>query len=162
MAATILFSVAPSNPEAVPLRDQSQTKVPWDLLLAYRETRFLIETDPPFEMRPTVRSPELAALMAQHSARSASTITAWNPHSVLTDADANHRAQAELIAELDRLGLTHFGGFGRDPSGVWPGEATRLVLGIDDETLFALGRRFDQNAVVRARADAIPIIVALR
>jgi hypothetical protein len=53
-------------------------------------------------------------------------------------------------------------GAGYDPRGTWPEEKSFLVLGLDLETSRALGREFNQNAIVWAGTDAIPRLVLLR
>lgn len=79
--------------------------------------------------------------------------------------EANHAVCARLRDELIRL-ATHLEqiveGEGRDPSEAWAGEKSFLALGLDLETSQVLGRKFGQNAIVWAGADAIPRLILLR
>lgn len=138
------------------------TIVPRGLVQAYREARYEVLADPPIDLFIDQHSDALAALMARIGVSTAAMITAWNPLSELTADEVNRAAQTALIAALDAGGWAHLAAFGHDPDGAWPGEESRLVLGIPDEPLFALGRRFGQNAVIRVRADAVPVLVMLR
>jgi hypothetical protein len=93
---------------------------------------------------------------------SSAVLTAWNPHSEHRSDAENEIAQAELISEIDRLALRHRPGHGTDPSGKWPPEPSRLVLGLDSETAGSLGRQFGQNGVVWVAHNAIPELLLLR
>ena len=66
---------------------------------------------------------------------------------------------ARLEHELDAWGLPWLRGEGVDPAGDWPGEPSLLVLGLDEAAARALARRFGQNAIVCAAADAVPHLV---
>ena len=48
------------------------------------------------------------------------------------------------------------------PAGAWPRELSYFALGIDEGAARQLGRRFDQDAVVWAGADAVPKLLLLR
>jgi Protein of unknown function (DUF3293) len=48
------------------------------------------------------------------------------------------------------------------PSGAWPPELSFFALGISERAARDLGRRFDQDAVVWAGADAVPRLLLLR
>jgi hypothetical protein len=89
-------------------------------------------------------------------------LTAWNPYSEPQPDAENETAQRELISAIDSLSLRHEPGPGADPTGKWPPEPSRLVLGIDLETAATLGRRFRQNGIVWVSANAVPILVLLR
>jgi hypothetical protein len=143
--------------------DGAPSQISPALVAAYRKTRYEVRVAPPFDQyidRPCTR---LAQLMAWHGVRTAATITAWNPQSRLTAAEENALRQDGLVTELDRLGLAHLPVFGHDPAGKWPGEESRLVLGIGCEDIIRLGRAFDQNAVTLAQGDqAVPRLLLLR
>lgn len=51
---------------------------------------------------------------------------------------------------------------GQHPSNAWAGEESFLCFGISLEAAKALGRRFEQNAIVWSAADAIPQLILLR
>ncbi len=56
------------------------------------------------------------------------------------------------MARLDRVlrdrGLAALEGSGQGDAGDWPPEPSRLVLGIGEADAIALGRLFEQNAVL--------------
>ncbi len=138
------------------------TLIPHALVAAYLETRYEVLVDPPFVQRVGRPCPELMALMRAHAVSTAVTITAWNPESAVTPPLLNAGAQAELVAALNAGGWRHLPVFGHDPSGEWPGEESRLVLGIPRAAAAALGRRFRQNAITIAGADGVPALLLLR
>ncbi|WP_049622552.1 DUF3293 domain-containing protein [Frateuria defendens] len=80
-------------------------------------------------------------------------LTAWNPGSVPQPRPVNRQAQRRLLADLRaradvelRAGL----GVGRDG---WR-EASLWVLGLDEDALAGLGRRYRQHAWLYGRGDA--------
>ena len=46
--------------------------------------------------------------------------------------------------------LTFFEGLGQTPSLQWPGEPSYLVLGMSLQAAMALGRKYEQHAIVFA------------
>jgi hypothetical protein len=83
-------------------------------------------------------------------------VTACNPDGQVVSADANHRADVALAAELDRCGLTRRRANGGSPdwSHVEPGWA---VLCGEEEAL-RLGRQFRQLAVFALAGGAIDLV----
>lgn len=76
-------------------------------------------------------------------------VTAWNPFAQQASRERNRAAQRELLAALRGLGATPRAGVGvgtGDPKWREPG---LFVTGLDFATLGALGRRFEQAAIVR-------------
>jgi hypothetical protein len=53
-------------------------------------------------------------------------------------------------------------GIGQHPDNGWPGEDSLLALGVSLADALLLGRRFGQDAVVWAGADAVPRLMLLR
>jgi Protein of unknown function (DUF3293) len=113
-------------------------------------------------LRVGVRSTSLALIHASHAVDCSAFITACNPQGRLSDEPGNARRQLELRQELERRGLTAMEGLGRHPRGEWPPEPSFLVPGLSREEARMLGRRFAQNAVVWAGADAVPELILLR
>jgi hypothetical protein len=128
---------------------------------AYLETDYRIEGDQPLVLRIGKFSAGLSALYKERGRACAGVLTAWNPYSEPRSDTVNHAAQERLIRELDRRGLSHQPGVGADPTGNWPPEDSRLILGIDIWAARSLGRRFHQNGFVWAAADAEPALVLL-
>jgi Protein of unknown function (DUF3293) len=129
---------------------------------AYLSTEYRIWGERPLALRIGQRNADLAELYKRFVAESAGVITAWNPYSEQKSNEENLAAQAHLIVELDRRHLQHLPGHGADPTGNWPAEDSRLVLGIDLETATSLGEQFQQNGIVWATSDAVPKLILLR
>ncbi len=109
-----------------------------------------------------LRSLLLGRLLLDRKVTSSAVLTAWNPWSKRHSKAENNRAQQDLLTELDRRELDHIPGYGVDPTGEWPAEESRLVLGIDLATAAEIGKHFRQNGLVWAAEDALPLLVLLR
>ena len=139
-----------------------QSRVPRATIEAYLATDYRIQGDWPLVLRIGQADEQLAALYRKHAVQQAALLTAWNPFSE-PRLDAENRAeQVRLISNLDRLNLQHQPAHGADPTGQWPPEDSRLVLGLDLATAVSLGRQFSQNGFVWAAADATPTLILLR
>src|SRR5690606_36363167 len=113
--------------------------VPETLLRAYRAAEYVVFGDPQVVLRIGAPAPQLGR---------AALVTACNPRGEPRDDEANRAAQARLRGALDERGWRYLEGEGRDPSGGWKAEPSFLVLGISRRDAEALGRRFEQNAIV--------------
>jgi len=129
---------------------------------AYRETDYRVATEPPFVLRIGTFSPELAALHGDYAVTASAFITACNPRSKPLDVAENARRQKELAGTLAETGWRWIDGVGCHPSNGWPGEPSYLVPGLPRESACALGRQFEQNAIVWCGADAVPELILLR
>jgi hypothetical protein len=107
------------------------------------------------------QSDDLAALYQKYTVSTAAVLTAWNPSSELRPSAENEIAQAELVSEIDRLALLHRSAQGTDPTGKWPSEQSRLVLGLDLETANVLAHQFGQNGIVWVGADTVPTLLLM-
>lgn len=107
-------------------------------------------------------SPALDSLMQRGGCVSAAFITAWNPLGVEISGAANEALQAQMLRDLDVAGFPSIEGFGSDPTSRWPGEASRLVLGMSRRQACESGQRQQQNAVLWSGADAVPRLLLLR
>ena len=128
---------------------------------AYLETDYRVFSNPPFILRIKQVSEPLAELFQQHKTNCAAFITACNPFSRKLDEAANAARQSELTKELTQRSLSFIEGEGRHPSGEWT-EPGYLVLGLSLDEARALGRQYEQNAVVWCGADAVPELALLR
>jgi len=128
-----------------------------DLQSLYRATLYEVQWQArPFVLRIDEPSEALHACHRAHGVYCSAFITAWNPRSRLAGEAVNAAAQARLQAMLTRDGYRTLPGWGRDPGGAWPAEASLLVLGMADADARRAGRAFAQCAVVAAGADAVP------
>jgi hypothetical protein len=131
-----------------------------ELIAAYQRTEYRVRDGVhAFVLRIEEPSPLLQACHAAHRVQCSAFLTAWNPRSTPTPPDLNRAAMARLERELDALGLRWLRGEGIDPAGDWPGEPSLLALGLDRSAAIVLARRFAQNAIVCAEADAVPHLV---
>jgi hypothetical protein len=144
----------------------SQSPISDQVIAAYRSANYQVEsTDETVILHIDQYSEPLSRLLAASGHQCAVFITACNPWGKRHHADANLAANARLA---DRLGQLPGGegrvieGRGYDSRGTWPEEKSFLVLGLDLEASKALGREFNQNAIVWAGTDAIPRLILLR
>ncbi len=127
------------------------------LLAAYRQTTYRVTTAAgAIDLRVDTHNPALAALFVRHGIDAAAFLTAWNPRSALCSARYNAAANRRLQAAVAALGCDSLPGTGFISGGSWPGEESLLVLGIQRCQALALGRKFQQHAVVWAGPDAVP------
>ncbi|HVF36265.1 MAG TPA: DUF3293 domain-containing protein [Candidatus Saccharimonadia bacterium] len=78
-------------------------------------------------------------------------LTAWNPRSLARGERENTTAMADLRAALERDGARVLDGEGSCPEGTWS-EPSFLALGLSPERADAHAARYEQNAIVTARA----------
>lgn len=131
-------------------------------LQAYLETDYRVKLSPPLVLRVGRAQPGLAELYRRHGLACATFVTACNPRSRRLPEDVNQARQARLRRLLEARRHPFFEGIGEHPGGAWPGEPSFLVLGLSARAAKALGRRFDQNAIVWCGADAVPQLRRLR
>lgn len=143
------------------ISDFDRSRIPRETIEAYLATDYRIWGDWPLLLRVGQHSAELAALFEAQRVASAAVVTAWNPYSELRPDAENQSAQARLVSDIEQLSLRHQPGHGADPTGSWPPEPSRFVLGIDLTSAGLLGRKYGQNGIVWAGADAVPNLVLL-
>lgn len=133
------------------------------LIEAYRRTeyRVFLPTET-VTLRIGVPSPALAAEIKRTDELGAAFLTAENPFSEPTLAAENTARQERLRDELTALGAIVLEGIGVGDDPTWPGEASYAVFGVSLDQACALGRRFEQNAIVWIGSDGTPELVLLR
>lgn len=132
------------------------------IIKAYLETDYCVFGEPPFVLRTGIANESLVKLYKRLKTNCGVFVTAFNPFSNNVGEAANTVRQIELAKELNRCSLTFFDGIGKHPSGEWVAEPSYFVLGLSLEAAKALGKKYDQNAVVWCGSDAIPELVFLR
>lgn len=133
-----------------------------DLIRAYRSARYRVQASPqPFVLTVDAHSSRLAALICKLPARTAALVTACNPEGVLLTPQENRVAMAQLRSELRGRCAGLLDAQNSGAAGDWT-EPSLLVLGLSREAACALGRRWRQNAILHAIADAVPRLVLLR
>jgi hypothetical protein len=122
----------------------------WD---AYLRTTFVAETpNGKIEIRPGSSSVALDSILRKNRVAEWAYVTAYNPGSRLMSDEINKRAHEELRRVVSERRLICFDEHGVGPGGVWPPEASLLVLGLSMDQARALGRQFGQLAIVVGRA----------
>lgn len=132
------------------------------LVQSYMDTDYHVQADPPFVLRIGEVNLPLAQLYSAQQTNCAAYLTACNPISQIIDGMENGERHAMLMNELKKRSLQLREGWGQDRWGRWPPESGCLVLALDLEAAKALGRRFDQNALVWCGPNVIPELVLLR
>ena len=114
---------------------------------------------------PSARSSSASqAASMKTSARFAATaayITAANPRGEARTAWENEIANAALVESQTQAGYSCYEGEGRDPQGRWTPERSVLVVGIARTDAEALGRVFEQNAIVFVEKGRSPELVLI-
>lgn len=130
---------------------------------AYLATSFQIDVpgEAPVILRIGQASPGLATLYARHGLHSLAYVTACNPLGQLMPDPVNERATHALRQDLQSLQLPVLEGAGTSPDGDWH-EHSFAALGLEREAARQLGRQLQQNAIVWAGADAVPMLELLR
>ena len=131
-----------------------------ELMEAYRRTEYQVaDGSYAFTLRIGEASDSLRTCHFAHGVECSAFLTACNPRSVPRAEVENADAMKRLARELEDEGYFVLSGRGVDPTGAWPGDPSFLVLGITEPDAVALGRRFDQHAVLFAGEDATPGLV---
>ena len=136
------------------------------LIEAYLAGDYRVDSELPFTLKVDVFSESLALLLQRHQCDCAAYLTACNPLGQDVGDIENAARQAELGRELKGRSLRVIDGVGLDGQSEevqkWPGEASFLVLGLSLEASRALGRKYEQNALIWCSKDAVPQLVLLR
>ncbi len=138
------------------------TRIAPPLLLAYRNTRYTVQATPPFVLKIGATSAALRQWMDQHTCHCAAFMTACNPYSEVLDETENARRQRTLEHAIVQRGLPYLSGLGQPLDGNWLPEASCLVGGLSLDDACALGRKFEQNALVWCGADTLAQLILLR
>jgi hypothetical protein len=89
-------------------------------------------------------------------------VTAYNPRGTEQSKAANTKAHAELTAKLRQLGHQAIEGSGSEKGSKWPAERSYFAQGMALEPAEAIGRHFDQDAIVWVGPDEVPQLILLR
>ncbi|MDL5036165.1 DUF3293 domain-containing protein [Comamonas resistens] len=146
--------------------NQQKTGLPVSLQRAYCRAIYRVhgESGPASDwwLQVGTHQPRLLAGYAQHRVCCATYLTACNPHGQLLNANDNALRMRQLCEALAAEGWVFGTGFGEDPQGRWPGEASVLIWGMDALTARIWGEQWQQNAVLWCSADAVPQLLWLR
>jgi len=123
----------------------------------YRKTSYLAILDSEIiKLRIGERNTTLDSFLANAGQTEWAFITAENPLSKkISDAENAVRKEA-LEADLTARGYTIYSGLGQGDRGQWPPEKSLFVLGINREDALAMGKKYEQNAIVLGTAGSAP------
>lgn len=127
-----------------------------ETIQAYLETDYQVGIPLMFTLKIGSTSSELFAMQQEFGVDCSAFISAYNPFSQLMDEQTNAERHIELGGQIKSMGLRFIEGIGQHPSNDWPGEASYLVIGLAFDEAIAIGKRFEQNAVVWCNVDACP------
>lgn len=140
-----------------------ETSIASEKIEAYRVTHFSAFTaGTNFTLIIDVPSINLQKLYLATKTSTALFITAFNPFGQVQSEGANIAAHVALGEQVRAISKHVYEGYGGDPNGDWPKEASYLALGIDHQTAVFLGKAAQQDAVVWSGVDAIPRLLLLR
>lgn len=122
------------------------------LLRAYHNTIYQVD-HPLWQLRIGERHPDFDRWLSLQGAQTWGFITAYNPFSCPLAAHENAHRLNVLYQALQHAGYRSYAGRGlsADPDSTWAPEDSLLVLGITQADSIAMGRRWQQNAVVWGR-----------
>ena len=103
----------------------------------------------------------LDRLLKKHDCQTWTLITAANPYSQPRSELENQQRHQKLIESIKPLKLATYPAVGKDKTGAWTPETSLLILGIDRFSAIALGRVFQQNAIVWGTVDKAPELLWL-
>ena len=118
------------------------------LLEAYQNTHYTIDIG--ITLLVGLPAPELDELLTKRGANCAAYITAWNPLSEELNLQQNRVRNQQLLADLHHTIEPNniITGIGKDPTDVWAGEESFLVVGILEDHIHKLALKYGQNAYV--------------
>lgn len=126
------------------------------LKIAYEQAIYEVyDGQQTIEIKIGQNCPSLDCLIAQSDSPTWALITAANPYSQPLSARENQRRDQRLFKHLKGLQLPLIPAMGKDPNGVWTPEASWLILNIARLKAIAIGRKFEQNAIVYGELNQI-------
>jgi len=141
---------------------QMTTKIPSDLLKAYKRTDFIVyNRNDFFILSIGKRSMNLDKLMKTMEINSACFITAWNPFSKDMTPVLYESKQSKLIKYVKQQGYSYLHGIGRSKDHKYH-EDSILILDCSMEFSKYIGKKFKQNAVVHYEAGSTAELILLR
>ena len=140
----------------------SDSKIPLFLIDAYKAADFHVFSESPFVLKIDQYSEELHQIFVKNAVQSAAFITAYNPYSNELTNEENIQRNKELENLLKQKDFEYIPSEGRSSNEDWAGEASFLILGINQMTSCELGKQFEQNAIVWSDKDAVPRLILLR
>lgn len=117
---------------------------------AYRRTTYIVEAPhvSPIAMRIGEMCGAIDQLLIDRGASHWAFVTAYNPRSTRLSDGENEARHRKLVRRVRALGREMLPGRGVGDDATWPAEISLFIFGMKPEEARALGREFEQNAVV--------------
>lgn len=136
----------------------NQTKQAW--LPAYQATSYIVLAPPySFHLRIGKTNDSFRIWLKAHQIQSWCFITAYNPHSKPLSKAENESRNTLLNNQLLQMGYVFYPAEGRPDSSDWETEYSYFVLNIEFQEALALGRAFEQHALLFGKQDGLPKLV---
>ncbi|NJB87607.1 hypothetical protein GGR26_003391 [Lewinella marina] len=128
------------------------------LAQAYRNAVYVVNG---YELKIDEPHPDFDAWLSRRGHRYYLILTAFNPYSTPLPEPVNEARHHTLIELLDRRGMPYVAAAGSDPEGGWPEERGVCLLDPSPEAGCAIGRLYQQHAIVVGRRGESPDLVWL-
>jgi Protein of unknown function (DUF3293) len=129
-----------------------------ELLAGYQATCYTI-LNPKIDIYLGKENEALQSFLKDQNFDSWCFITAWNPFSNALTLPENKALNAKLEADL--INYVVFPAEGKDTLGDWPPEISFFVANITEEDAVALGKKYQQNAIVYGRNNETARLITL-
>ncbi len=127
---------------------------------AYIHTTYRVFiADKTIDIRIGAVNPVLESLLQAHQVRTWAFVTASNPRSQELSRESNAERNDAMKQSLREAGWRYLEALGVPDRQDWPREHSVLIPGIGRDEAMALGRRWEQNAIVFGQAGEPPEIV---
>lgn len=138
--------------------DDSSCNIDQQLLNAYRNTIYWVE-DLALKIQIGIKNSVLDTILEKQQASCWAFITAWNPRSKWLLPEENTQRHKLLITRVEQAGYPYFTGKGIGLDKDWEPETSLFILNISKANAIAIGKYFDQNAIVFGSLDESPTLL---
>lgn len=140
------------------------SRLPAALQQAYRATLYRVDTTEGDSqtLRVGERNHWLEQQLQRLPVKAVCYLTACNPWGLILSDTDNAKRMTALRQALQSGGWSYLNGCGQDPEGLWPGEDSVLIWGMDVCTALQWGQQWEQNALLWMGADSPPQLLWLR
>ena len=127
---------------------------------AYQQTLYKVfYEDQTIVLRVGTPSAELTQLLQKLQYTTWALITAFNPHSQILGRDENAKRNYLLTSAVEKREFSFLRAAGYDPTGKWLPEESLLILDITQAEAVALGKTFQQNAILYGEVGVAPTLI---
>ncbi|WP_168797664.1 DUF3293 domain-containing protein [Neolewinella litorea] len=141
-----------------PPPDQSTPSPDEQLARAYRNAVYVVNG---FDLKIDEPHPDFDAWLTERGHHHYLILTAYNPYSTPLPAAVNAERHATLLHLLEARNFSFTAASGSDPEGGWPEELGVCLLDVPREQAYAIGRIYQQHAVVEGQRGGTPDLVWL-